>query len=511
MKDSFFNLLEDFEKLVYKVLMWVILVPKTIFKITVDVGFVPDYVRGELKSEKGKQFDEYVSPILLYLGVTLLPAIAISLLKPTGLILKSYQDDPKIYFDGIVKMEDGSYYGTSDPYIVSLVQNSTADGDEAKIIDSFVGYELGLQVILTSIADAQNQFHVFDWYIYECGNRSGNGNCMFDVLWDGVRHDQNNGSACYQGTVELNEYYGGFQDDSLCIDILSEEFNHPENWNWLPNLYLEVIEDPLGSKVVDTYYMFFDTDVNEYKVEVYAKSFDADGKPVEAYKTTSIIRQIGSELSITSNGDSSYLRETSVDPIISLFEADGEVGNEKETASSLTDRLEQSETIFFGLGLLLPPLFFAGAIGLFMGAKPSLSEEALKEHFYSQCYYFTPVGLAFWAWYYTSYFHTQDILLPRNLLWIPFALALMWFFVVELLSIAETLPSRSKLKAFFIFWGCIFFMGLLVWLGAQLRANSDWLRESAIWSYFVVGVLLAVGLAYNQAKNLRKKKRKVDS
>lgn len=510
MKDSFVNLLEDFEKLVYKVLMWVILVPKTIIKITIDVGFVPEYVRGELKSEKGKQFDEYISPILLYLGVTLLPAIAISLLKPTGLELKSYQDDPTIYFDEIVKLDDGLYYGASDPYIVSLLQNPATDGIEtSKIIDSFIGYELELQAVLTSIADARNQAHVFDWYIYECGNQSGNGTCMFDVLWDGARHDQNMGAACYQGTVEATEYYGGSQDEPECINTSSEAFNHPENWNWLPNYFLEVTEDSSRVKVTDMYYMFIDANVKEYKVDLYANSFDQNGSPVEAYKSTSLIRQIGSELYITSNGDSSYLRETSVDPIISLFEADGEVG--KEPSLSLTDRLEQSETIFVGLGLLLPPLFFAGAIGLFMGAKPSLSEEALKEHFYAQCYYFTPVGLAFWAWYYTSYFHTQDILLPRNLLWIPFALALMWFFVVELLSIAETLPSRSKLRAFFIFWGCIFFMGLLVWLGAQLRSNSDWLRESAIWSYFVAGVLLAIGLAYNQARNLRKKKRKNNS
>lgn len=508
MKDSFVNLLEDFEKLVYKVLMWVILVPKTIIKITIDVGFVPEYVRGELKSEKGKQFDEYISPILLYLGVTLLPAIAISMLRPTGLEVKSYLDDPALMFYKIVKLDDGLYYAASDPYVVSLLQNPTADGEgAAKVLDNFVGYDLELKGVLTTIADIYYQNHVFTWFAYECGNTTDNGNCKFDVLSYGERHDYYNGNVCYRGTRYEAEIFAGSPDDDMCVDLSSDI---SDSSNWPPNYSIEFFESEPGARVSDTFYMYIDAKEREYKVDVFVDSFDQNGKIVESYKTAILITRLPNELFFTPIDNSSSLRETSADPFLALFEQDGEVGNENEPSLSLTDRLEQSETIFVGLGLLLPPLFFAGAIGLFMGAKPSLSEEALKEHFYAQCYYFTPVGLAFWAWYYTSYFHTQDILLPRNILWIPFALALLWFFVVELLSIAETLPTRSKLKAFFIFWGCIFFMGLLVWLVAQLRSNSDWLRESAIWSYFVAGVLLAIGLAYNQIRNLRKKKRKTD-
>lgn len=507
MKDSLVNLLEDFEKLVYKILMWVILVPKTVIKITVDVGFVPDYVRGELRSEKGKQFDEYISPILLYLGVTLLPAIAIFFLRPTGLEIKSYLDDPALYHDRILKLGDGVFVGASDPYVATYLQSLEVNGVQTgDVFENVVGHQMELQAFLTTIADVGYQTHIFEWYAYECGSLNPeSGTCMFDVLSYGERHDQFAGVACYSGSALKTEIYAGYQDANQCTDIFSES---PTPFNWLPYYRVEILDVPTRNKVKDSFYLFVAPNVPEYKVEVYAISYGKRNEIVESYRTTMLIQPTINDLSITSVNDSYYLRETSVDPILSIFKADGQAGSENEESVSLADRLERGETIFVGLGLLLPPLLFAGAIGLFMAPKPSIGEEALKEHFYAQCYYFAPVGLSFWAWYYTSYFYTQDILLSRTLLVVPFVLALLWFVVVEILSIAETLPSRSKVQAVFIFLGCLLFMGLLVWLGVQFRSNYDWMRESAIWSYFIAGLLLTVGLIYNQTRKLRERRKK---
>lgn len=46
MKDNIANVLEDFEKLAYKILMWVILVPKTVVKVVVDRVSCPNTCAG---------------------------------------------------------------------------------------------------------------------------------------------------------------------------------------------------------------------------------------------------------------------------------------------------------------------------------------------------------------------------------------------------------------------------------------------------------------------------------
>lgn len=47
MAKSIFTVLQDFEKLVYKILMWVILIPKTIVAVVLDPIWFREYVKGE--------------------------------------------------------------------------------------------------------------------------------------------------------------------------------------------------------------------------------------------------------------------------------------------------------------------------------------------------------------------------------------------------------------------------------------------------------------------------------
>jgi hypothetical protein len=94
MKGSIFTVLQDFEKLIYKVLMWVILLPKTIVKITLDPKWAPGYITNELDESNPAnhgqvQFDEYMSPIILLLVVALLPAVGFSLLPVFSTTLTS--------------------------------------------------------------------------------------------------------------------------------------------------------------------------------------------------------------------------------------------------------------------------------------------------------------------------------------------------------------------------------------------------------------------------------------
>lgn len=64
------NILKGIENLAVELLLWIIYIPKTIFKIIKDPYWVPGYVDAEL--EKADKFTNYMSPILLYLGTTVI-------------------------------------------------------------------------------------------------------------------------------------------------------------------------------------------------------------------------------------------------------------------------------------------------------------------------------------------------------------------------------------------------------------------------------------------------------
>ena len=63
------NFLEGIEKLVVELLLWIIFVPKTLFKILADPEWVPGYVEKEVAKESDR-FNNYISPILLFLAAS---------------------------------------------------------------------------------------------------------------------------------------------------------------------------------------------------------------------------------------------------------------------------------------------------------------------------------------------------------------------------------------------------------------------------------------------------------
>ena len=70
---NFLDILKSIEQAIYEIALWFILIPKTIFKIVVHPADVPAYIREELKKEDKKQFNDQMSPILLWLLMVILP------------------------------------------------------------------------------------------------------------------------------------------------------------------------------------------------------------------------------------------------------------------------------------------------------------------------------------------------------------------------------------------------------------------------------------------------------
>jgi hypothetical protein len=67
------EIIEGVEKFAYEVLIWILLIPKTLVNIILNPAWVPEYIAGELNDKTDDRFDSYISPVILILITTLLP------------------------------------------------------------------------------------------------------------------------------------------------------------------------------------------------------------------------------------------------------------------------------------------------------------------------------------------------------------------------------------------------------------------------------------------------------
>lgn len=79
------QLIRLIEELVFEVMSWFIMIPKTFAKLISSPEWGPDYVMAELSRPLDQRFDDYVSPIILWLVLAVLPYFAA--IKPLAAFL----------------------------------------------------------------------------------------------------------------------------------------------------------------------------------------------------------------------------------------------------------------------------------------------------------------------------------------------------------------------------------------------------------------------------------------
>jgi hypothetical protein len=67
------EIIEGVEKFAYEVLIWLLLIPKTLLHIISNPSWVPEYVARELNDKTDDRFDSFISPVILILISTLVP------------------------------------------------------------------------------------------------------------------------------------------------------------------------------------------------------------------------------------------------------------------------------------------------------------------------------------------------------------------------------------------------------------------------------------------------------
>lgn len=285
----------------------------------------------------------------------------------------------------------------------------------------------------------------------------------------------------------------GFDDEGL---IYTEIWNSREPHNEYENINHDIVFDNAFNISQDSYLYKFE-EPGDYFVNVEVRKFDPDvNQDIEFYYSYVWVTVPFDEVEPISIEKENSTRNKNPD---------------KVAAQGFSKQITDERTIFLALGLLSPPLLFAVAIKLFRKGE-ELSENSLKESFYTQCYYFSPISLAVWATYYAGYFLTPDVYfywgeeITYPLIILPPILAVLWFIGVETRMIAQERQTKTW-KAFLIVMLCVALTG---WVGYIVYQYSqpfsqvpDKLRLFSILLYPLMSVLLLGGYWFTQLKRMR--------
>src|SRR5215216_988007 len=343
--DSVMKAVEDFEKIIYKILLWFILIPKTIVKIITNPSWAPKYVSDEIQQTGDKRFDEYMSPLLLFLIVILVPILGISFAPSVGMnIIAPSEGEMNC---STTFPEDGNFS------CFDLVE----EGQPTLRI-------IPLDVESTFISNTMNLYHEFKWVIKNCTTEE----CTF---LDGESHNE------YKGTARLSS-------DSDPVSSDDYDGTPPEDLQILNN-----------HTVKDNYYFVADQP-GLYQVQIFSGNFYSGdlGNQIESSQNDlRLSRSIYITISPQQDGNGQAVTDENGNILLDnrvqvLYDSPNIVAKAPEKPENT---IKSPKFIFLGLGLLLLPLLFSIATNT--SKSSDISEYLLRESFYIQCYYFVPVGL----------------------------------------------------------------------------------------------------------------------
>lgn len=449
---SIFNVLEGFEKLAYKLLIWIILIPKTIVKIILNPGFVRDYIHDELTNDKESPFDEYMSPMILYLGITLLPALAIYFLPQFGAFVL-------------------------DPNDKESVLESNYSEVPSRVID--------VEILVRYKSSIVTSYPETNWGLYQGCFLCNPPRTIQNIQWTDTGERAAQSTDEQHNLVDLMGYA-----EQVFVDLYTIRYRfHYEIPDTDPGYPYDFAFQTLKfasamTKIADELYELNGT------ISV----------PIDPSESMSITITPIPDYTLINLADTLYRTglfsdRTRLFPELSyrinqIRSGKPEQDPSKQIPQDWNKALQSNQTILLGLGLLIPPLIFTLAASLFHAGTKRIGETDLKESFYAQCYYFSPVGLVWWAWYYSDYFYTSDIQIPNFLLSLPVYIIMIWFLVVEIKAIAQVSQMRSVWHAIPILVVCILIVAILITLGFIFALDFTALRRSAIWFYPIATIVL---------------------
>lgn len=436
------DFLDEIERLAYKILLWVLLLPKTLLKIILEPKWVPGYVRAELSGESSTAFDRFMSPVVLFLIVTLIPAILLSFVPATGMSV-SY---PVPVFEDDLRYID---FPVTGKFISSTARVIHQVWWEVWLVDQVDG--AGNPISIEYGYDDLRDFIYVDDYF----NKYPNPTFTFKY---GELHDE------IDGAIDFTMSGSEPEDRQLANEQLySSEINLADRHT-----------------IEDHFYYYFET--GEYQVRVTVENHDPNNDDV--------IESWSDIIYVTVPEDTS--QEIYFDSTTMILDETTTGTGSTLSVETLLSSLESGGTYLIALGILALPLLFS--FGTKILGEDGLGGSNLKHSFYMQCYYFSPLTAVFWSSMYALNLYTADIYFIALLApLVMFVLIILWFWNAEISAIMiERGVSAGRA------WGILSVLMVTLVGGSLLiyavLQDPDFLRRYSIAFYPILGT--AVFVAY---------------
>jgi hypothetical protein len=252
-----------------------------------------------------------------------------------------------------------------------------------------------------------------------------------------------------------------------------------------------------SNTIEDTMYILFTE--GEYQLRVFVENYDPNNSTL-----------------IESQSDTIFLSVPEDETVNMYYASNYMVYGDQETGASGTNlslegfqgALESGGTYFLAIGLLSLPLLFS--FGTKILGEEGLGETSIKQSFYMQCYYFSPITAVFWASFYSIGLYTNDIYwLAMLMAMIIFVLIILWFLSAESNAIMLE-RGISKGRA----WGVLFVLILGLVIGSFtiyfIITDLDFLRRYSIMLYPIIGMVVFIAYFVRRRRERRLLKQKAD-
>jgi hypothetical protein len=171
--------------------------------------------------------------------------------------------------------------------------------------------------------------------------------------------------------------------------------------------------------------------------------------------------------------------------------------------------MESGEIYFLALALLSLPLLFS--FGTKILGEDGIGESSMKQSFYMQCYYFSPVTAVFWASIYSAALYTNDLnpfaALTTFLLML---LTMLWFLFAEVNAIMSE-RSVSTGRA----WGILVMLVVTLVGGSiilvAILSDLDLLRRNGIEIFPWIGIGITVWYFLSRRRERRAAQQKIEA
>ncbi len=440
------DFLNELEKLAYKILLWALFIPKTLLKIILDPNWVPNHIKQELSKDSKKAFDNYMSPVVLFIIVSLFPAIIIQ--------------------TPISTTDFGMIFHEPKPYTENDMRNMVFTV-EAKLSKSI-----------------SKGFQKFRWEVWRVDQFDQNGNPT-EITYG---YDRFHSIKYFDEMLDLVEnpsftfVYGEIHDKAnAAIPFTLSNTGEPilkdneSNKSNVPTLETNIVKDTFIVK--DNFNYHFDE--GEYQVRVFTEI------------TTPLNRFVFMDtIYITVLQDINLPMYYASDNMVI---GEDLITSNTNTNSNIIDNfmnnLENKGTYFLALSFLSLPLLFSFGTKV---TNDSLSITGMQTSFYIQCYYLSPVATVFWVSLFlivSSHQLTLIDFIAILITWISIFLILLWFLNAEV-SMIKYERGISTGKA----WSILLMLVLILATGITLISFAIDDLDSLIKPSLTLYSLIAVGI-----------------